>query len=304
MRTSACEAVVASPRTMLRECSLFIALVATAVPAMAIDLTTLWDFNKPELSEERFRSAMATASADDALILQTQIARTYGLRGEFAKAQEVLNGLESRIGGAGPEARIRYALELGRTFASATHPPKLQTPQARERGRSAYLHAFQVAKSAKMDDLAIDALHMLAFVDTEPADQLKWGNEALAVVQASSQPAAKKWEASLRNNVGYALHQLGRYDQALAEFERALTLREAGTNARATRIAKWMVAWTLRALNRLDDALELQLRLERECEAAEAPDRYVFEELEHLYRQKGNKALESHYAEKKKAVSS
>ncbi len=47
---------------------------------MAIDLTPLWDFSQPDVSEQRFRAALRTASADDALVLQTQIARSYGLR--------------------------------------------------------------------------------------------------------------------------------------------------------------------------------------------------------------------------------
>ncbi len=45
---------------------------------MAGDLSHLWDFTQPELSEQRFREALATANPDEALILQTQIARTYG----------------------------------------------------------------------------------------------------------------------------------------------------------------------------------------------------------------------------------
>ena len=269
---------------------------------MAIDLEPLWDFGKPELSEQRFRSALATASADDALVLQTQIARTYGLRRDFAKAQEILRSLEPKIAGAGAEPRVRHALEWGRTWASAAHSPPSQTPEARERARAAYLHALQLARSARLDGLAIDALHMLAFVDSAPADQLKWGQEALAVANASSQPAAKKWEASLRNNVGYALHQLGRFDEALREFEQAVVLRERGTDAQATRVAHWMVAWTLRALNRADEALQIQLRLEAENEAAGAPDRYVFEELEHLYRMQGNQARAEHYAQRRKVV--
>ena len=96
--------------------------------------------------------------------------------------------------------------------------------------------------------MAVDALHMLAFVDTEPADQLKWGQQALAIAQASSQPAAKKWEASLRNNIGYALYQLGRYEEALDQFKQAVVLREKGEDVQARRIAHWMVGWTLRAL--------------------------------------------------------
>ena len=267
---------------------------------MAIDLAPLWDFGKPDLSEQRFRSALATATGDDALILQTQIARTYGLRRDFAKAQEILKGLEPQIVAAGPEARVRHVLELGRTHASATHRPESQTPEAKERARAAYLRAFELAKSERLDRLAVDALHMLAFVDTAPADQLRWGQAALAVVEASSQPSAKRWEASLRNNVGYALHQLGRYEEALAQFEKAVVLRERGTDAEAARVAHWMVAWTLRALRRIDDALEIQLRLERECKTASAPDPYVFEELELLYRAKGNEARASDYAERRK----
>lgn len=279
-----------------------VAALVFAVPATALDLAPLWDFSQPEVSEARFRSALASAHGDDVLLLQTQIARTYGLRGNFAQARSVLEGIEPRVAAAGPEVRVRYALEWGRTFASAKHSPESQTAEARERARAATLQAFELARAAQLDDLAIDALHMLAFVDTAPADQLKWGNEALAVVLASSQPAAQKWEASLRNNVGYALHQLGRYDEALAAFQRAVVLREAGTDAEATRVARWMVAWTLRSLNRSDEALALQLRLEQECEAAGAPDEYVYEELEHLYRLKGNESRARYYADKKKAL--
>ena len=154
----------------------------------------------------------------------------------------------------------------------------------------------------ELDGLAVDALHMLAFVDTEPADQLKWGQQALAIAQASSQPAAKKWEASLRNNIGYALYQLGRYEEALDQFKQAVVLREKGEDVQATRIAHWMVGWTLRALNRTDEALEIQLRLEREREAAGAPSPYVFEELELLYRTKGDRERADHYAGLKKAT--
>jgi tetratricopeptide (TPR) repeat protein len=142
---------------------------------------------------------------------------------------------------------------------------------------------------------------MLAFVDTEPADQLRWGQKALAIAEASPQPAARKWEASLRNNIGYALYQLGRYDEALDQFKQAVVLRENGEDVPAQRVAHWMVAWTLRALNRTDEALTIQLRLEREHEAAGAPSAYVFEELELLYRAKGDRQRADHYAELKKS---
>ena len=271
-------------------------IVLTTHNAMAIDLTPLWDFSKPELSEQRFRTALETAKGDDALILQTQIARTHGLRKDFVKAQAVLTAIQPQIKTAGPEARARYALELGRTYASATHPRELVTDAANVEARAAYTEALAIAKSGKLDALAIDAIHMFAFIDKAPADQLKWAQEALGVSLASSQPAAQRWEGAIRNNLGMALHGLGRFDEALAQFRQALAIREQGDDLGRIRVAHWMVAWTLRALNRVDDSLEIQLRLEKECAAANEPDPYVFEELETLYRAKGNEERANHYS--------
>lgn len=278
-------------------------LLLTTTPVMAIDLEPLWDFKRPELSEQRFKAALEKASGDDTLILQTQIARTHGLRKNFDAARQLLGQIEAPIAKAGPEAQVRWQLELGRSFASASHSPEQLTTDGKARARKAFEAALAGARAAGLDALAIDAIHMFAFLDTAPADQLKWGLAALEVVQASSQPAAKRWEASVRHNVGYALHQLGRFDEALAQFQQALALREKGSNAGATRVAHWMVAWTLRSLKRLDEALVIQLSLEREYAAVGQPDRHVFEELAALYKAQGDAARAEHYAQLKAAAS-
>lgn len=272
-------------------------------PALALDLQALWDFGSPALSEQRFQAALVGATGDAALILQTQIARTYGLRKDFAQARQRLAALAGVIEQAGPEARARYALELGRTLASAKHDPQSLTPEVRDQARGHFQAALDTARGAQLDALAIDAIHMFAFLDTAPADQLKWGEAALAVAMQSDQSDARRWEPSVRNNIGYALHQLGRYDEALVQFEQALALRERAGDAAATRVARWMVGWTLRSLQRLDEALALQLRLEAECEAAAAPDPYVFEELEALYQAKGDAARAAQYAQRKAQAS-
>ena len=269
---------------------------------MPIDVVPMWDFKHPEVSEQRFRSALQGAVGDDALILQTQIARTFGIRKDFTTARELLKNIEPSMATAGAEARVRYQLELGRTYASATHAPELLTPDAKVRARAAYNEALQTAQAAHLDGLSIDAIHMLAFVDTSPEDQLKWAQTALAVVEASTQPEAKRWEASIRNNLGYALHQLGRYDEALQQFNEAVTLREAGADAGNIRVAYWMVAWTLRAMQRNDEALAIQLRLERECDEAGEPDPYVFEELETLYRAAGTIERAEFYANRRRSA--
>jgi tetratricopeptide (TPR) repeat protein len=292
-------------RTALRRLRHWLALallLTLRTPAMAIDLDPLWNYSDPAQSEQRFRAALAGANADETLILQTQIARTHGLRKDFARAQQILREIEPKLATASAEAKVRHALEYGRTLASTAHDEASLTTDAKAGARAAYGRALELARGAKLDALAIDVLHMMAMVDTAPADQLKWGREALAAAQASTQPEAKKWEASLRNNIGYALHQLGRYDEALESFQAAVILRERGSNAEATRVAHWMVAWTLRALKRSDEALSIQQRLERECDAAGAPDPYVFEELEILYRERGDATLAEAAAARKKAL--
>jgi len=262
----------------------------------------MWDFNNPELSEQRFRAALSGASPDDALVLKTQIARTYGLRGNFPEARQLLAEIEPQIQGAGPEAKVRYLLELGRSYCSGAHPPESQTAEAKDRARSAYMQAFEVAQGSQLDYLAIDALHMMTFVDTEPEAQLEWDRKALAFMESSSQPVARKWAGSLHSNTGYALHLLGRYEDALGEFKLALAARERDGKAQDIRIAHWMIAWTLRALSRLDEALAIQLRLERECDEAGEPDPYVFEELGLLYKALGNDEKAKFYAARRKAA--
>jgi tetratricopeptide (TPR) repeat protein len=270
---------------------------------MTINLAILWDFNKPDVSEERFRSAISTASGDDAIILQTQIARTYGLRGDFSKAKQILAEIEPQLKNAGDEARVHYYLELGRTYSSAAHPPGSQTDRVKELARSAYLQAAELAQNSKLDNLAIDALHMMAFVDTAPEEQIEWNRKALALVELSSQPDAKKWEGSLHNNIGYALHLLGRYEAALLEFNSALVTHEKGGNHQNIRIAHWMIAWTLRALGRLQEAIDIQLRLEKECAESGEPDPFVFEELELLYQAVGEMDKSEYYAARRETVS-
>lgn len=285
-----------------RSRALWAALILWPLAGQAVDLAALWDFARPEVSEQRFRAALQNATGDDALILQTQIARSHGLRRDFAAARAVLAALEPAMANAGTEAQVRYQLELGRTDASATHVAAQITPEAAARARAAFGQALRLARASGQDALAIDAIHMFAFVDTSPVDQLHWGTEALDIATRSQQADARRWEPSIRHNIGYALHQLGRYPEALAQFQAALTIREKGDRPQATHVARWMVAWTLRAMGRLPEALQIQLALEKAGDEAGKPDRYVLEELELIYLAQGDNARGQHYASRKAAL--
>jgi tetratricopeptide (TPR) repeat protein len=268
-----------------------------------VNVGALWDFSNPGASEQRFRAALATAKGDDALILQTQIARTFGLRRDLASAKDLLRSLEPQLAGAGAEARARHALEWGRVHISAVTRPEERTPENLAAARAAYLRALAIAKDGGLDEPAIDAVHMMAFVDTAPADQLKWNQQALEMVLASTQPAGKAWEASIRNNLGQSLHALGRYPESLAQFERVLALREAaGSRPRSVYVARWLVARALRLSGRVDEALALQTQLEGQMHIVGDPDPYVLEELELIHRARGDVAKADAYAERQAAA--
>ena len=49
---------------------------------------------------------------------------------------------------------------------------------------------------------------------------------ALATARAARDPQARRWEASLANNIGWSLHDAGRHEEALASFRDALAARE------------------------------------------------------------------------------
>lgn len=265
----------------------------------------LWRPGDPATSEALMRRALRTATDDADLIIRTHIARTYMLRGQFDKARSELEPVQARLDDAGSEAKARYWLELGRSYVSHRHPASSQTEQARALARDAYRRALAVSLPARLDSLSVDILHMFAFVDPAPADQMKWNREALRVVLGSDQPAARRWEPSIRSNLGEALFDLGRYESALEQFESALVLRQhAGASAALVRDATWHVGRALRKLGQIDRALSLQQRLASEALTANDQRYYIHDELALLYAAIGDQARAEHFAEHSAALRS
>lgn len=274
---------------------------ADSASAATLDVRALWDFGRPDVSEQRFRDRLATATPDEALILQTQIARTFGLRERLDDSRALLQSLRPQLASASAEARVRWYLEWGRTWASAVHDREKLPDADRETARSAFSTAADLARAAGLDALAVDALHMLPFTTADRRQDLAWNQEALAMALSSPQSDARRWEASLRNNLGITLNELGRHDEALVMLQQALAaLQQQGAPVGRQRIGHWMVANTLRRLGRIDEALAIQQRLEVENAADGTPDAYVFEELALLHRARGETAQADAYAARAK----
>jgi len=229
-----------------------------------IDLTELWNLDDPAGSEQRLRAAQVEAPETEAAVLQTQVARALGLQGRYAEALAVLDGIEC----TDPEVTVRSLLERGRVY--------------RSRGDvAAAAPLFEAAVTAAdqgLEGLAIDAMHMVALT-LKGDDQIAYTRGILDRARASRDPSARRWLASLLNNLGMAYSDQGEWQLALQTFDEALAERRTGSDLEATFAARWMVAWALRHLGRTAEARDAQLALQADLIAAGREDPYVHEEL-------------------------
>ena len=242
---------------------------------LATELIATWKFDDPAGSERRFATMLARLDADPEgeAVVRTQIARAQGLQRRFDNGHRTLDEVEQSPAARGARVTVRLALERGRLFNSAREPAK---------ARPLFASAWERAVEAGEDALAVDAAHMMAIVEgDDPELATLWNERALALAESSGDPLARRWRASLLNNLGWTRHGEGRYEEALALFERALAARLELGEPSSIRVARWCVARTLRSLGRLEDALAAQLDLEREI--ADMPDvasdGFVFEEI-------------------------
>src|SRR4051794_1881109 len=235
------------------------------------DLATLWNYDQPDQSERDFRVLLPLVQSDPAnqdyeLELLTQIARAQGLQRHFDEGHQTLDEVERRMT-PGTTAEVRYLLERGRLFRS-------NNPS--EQARPFFERAWELGQQIGEAGYAVDAAHMLGILD---APDLTWNLKALELAETSPDERARRWRASLYNNIGWSYHDLGEYDKALALFAKALALREEEGNSETIRIARWAVARTLRSLNRLDEALAMQRENAAQIQREGGNDGYIEEEL-------------------------
>jgi tetratricopeptide (TPR) repeat protein len=259
------------------------------VVSNTLNIDVLWNFGKPAESEQRFREAMATGNADEKLELETQIARTYGLRRDYARAHETLDRVAGQITASTSDAvRVRLALERGRT---------IRVEKDFEAARSNFQDAFDRAVAAQLTILAIDAAHMFGF-SKDLDEAMRWNQRAMEIARSTEDPRAIQWRASLANNMGVSERGKKNYNAALSHFQTALDSETRLARASRIFLANWQISNTLRLQGKIDDALAIQTRLETEMLAKNEPDAYVYDELAELYLAKGDHAKAKSYAEK------
>ncbi|WHF38613.1 tetratricopeptide repeat protein [Aeromonas salmonicida] len=237
------------------------------------DFMAQWDYKDPAASALRFNTLLPEARTTDLqyeLELLTQIARTHSLQRQFSEAHQLLDDIELRLTEATPRARLRALLERGRTFNSAGD---------KATARTLFEQAWQLGLKIKELYLAIDAAHMIA-IAAPLEEQSRWHQLAMELAERSQDKQVRGWLASLYNNQGWTLFELGRFDEARVFQQKCLAWHEQHNNTAKAFIARWSLARLTRAQGLHEQALaELKQLQVDTAEAGEPEDGYLFEEL-------------------------
>jgi tetratricopeptide (TPR) repeat protein len=238
------------------------------------DFDSLWDYDRPNVSEKRFRDLLPAAldSLDISYLAQllTQVARAEGLQRKFQAAHETLDRVEKGLAkDADDKTRVRYLLERGRVFNSSGN---------KDVARPLFQDALDLAVKIKAEFDAVDAAHMLAIVE-EGEKSLQWNLRALDLAENSKEERAQKWKGSLYNNLGWTYFENKQYEEALLMFEKALESREQEGDQNKILIARWCQAKCLRMMGHTEEALETQRDLFEQYRALGRKSGYVYEEI-------------------------
>lgn len=235
-------------------------------------LRPLWDFDDLDETERRLREQLeAEESEDGRAEVLTQLARVEGLRGDFERADALVDDAAARA--QSDVARARVDLERGRIRRSSGD---------RESARPLFESAHAGALAAGQSFMAADAAHMVALVAADRDGFVEWTNRGIAL--ADTHEDASYWLGPLLNNLGWEHYEAGEYALALGAFERALAAREREPeNEAALEIARYAVGKTLRALGRADEAIPLLETAVAWTARAGNPDGWFHEELAEEY---------------------
>lgn len=234
------------------------------MPISQTQLDALWDFSDPAATIDRFREAMEGADAESRAELTTQVARAWGLIGNFDEADAELTVAEDEVDEPSENLLARIALERGR-LRVAEGKPADAVPL--------FTLAARHAAAGGSQYLALDALHMLALADN--GHQEEWAAEGFSMLGTVTDPRTLRWAVALHNNLAWHLHDSGRPEDAMPHFQQALAAAEQYGTTDQRFIGRWAIGRCLRTLGRTDEARQIQEGL-----AAERPhDTFVQEEL-------------------------
>jgi tetratricopeptide (TPR) repeat protein len=257
------------------------------------DIDGYWDFEDFEKTENKIKELLPqkedgwTPAEIETL---TQLARVQGLQGKLSDAGATLirtQDLVSKMNGEGAKrAEVRFLIEQGRFFGLSMNA---------SRSIAYFSKAWSLISELDEPFFSIEAAVMLS-VSQPPKYQNEWLLEGLKLAETSKDEKAKLWLPRLYEMKAWHAFDFRKYGEALDNFNKALLRLQNEQDSRRTVSVKWSVGRVLRALDRIQEALEIQKSLHAELSSAGKINGHVSLEIaECLQSQKNYEEAKSYF---------
>ncbi len=240
------------------------------------DIDGFWNFEDLPSTQAKIQSLLPEDSsswtAKDLEVL-TQLARVQSLQGNLSMARATLDQAQKKIveleGPTRLRPEIRCLLEQGRVLCAQMTPSKAQ---------NYFSQAWSLSANAQEIFFAIDAALMLS-ISQPPKYQNEWLQKALTLAEDSKTEQGQLWLSQLYTMDGWHKFDFRSFDKALESFEKALSRPNFKGDESKRFVIRWCIARTLRALGRVQEALDLQQVLHTELLEIGGSNGYVYLEL-------------------------
>lgn len=191
------------------------------------------------------------------LQMLSRLAVAQALQKKFKLAHKTLDKAENELTPEQALVQVRLLLERGRVFIIA-YDFKAALPHVKK--------CYQLSKKYKLEMYAIDAAHMMPVIVNNVKDKIKWNKIAINIAEKSrNKKEAKEWIKILHQAIGLNYIEAKQYKKALLSFKKSKQLVEKSGPKILAIGAKIGIAKSLRLLNQIDDALDIQIKLIKDC---------------------------------------
>lgn len=270
--------------------------------------TTLDDFDElftgnPVDIEKNMTALLPEAESreDKSIYLQilSQIALAQAMQQNFDLAHKTLDMADGLLEPRYELAQIRLLLERGRVYHQSGNTDKTLP---------LFIKSYEQAKLKKDFGFhTVNAAHMVAIVANNVDDKIKWNKIAIALAEKTNDERCQTWLGAIHNNLAQNYIEAEKYSEALESFEKCKAYAEERGDPIVIRGASWGIARSLRSLNQLEKALEIQknLLIQYEdisskqllpIELVRAGRGLVYEELAEIYSAQNNKEQTKKYS--------
>lgn len=198
---------------------------------------------------------LAKQQTDKSIYLQilSQIALAQAMQQRFEDAHETLDIAESHLEDKYELAKIRLILERGRVYHQSGNEVK---------ALPLFIKSYELSRAIQEYDYhTVNAAHMVAILSTNFQEKIDWNFKSISIAKNSSDMRCQAWLGPLYNNLAQSYLDADNPESALSAFEMCKSIAQERNEGIIERGAIWGIGKSLRLLNKLDKALDIQLDL-------------------------------------------